>query len=224
MKEQGSKYSSYRTDLIVWSIVSLLLFLLIFYSLLSEGKILVIDQWVSTHIPAVQTQAWTKKVIFLTNLNGIIASFIIFAVLTAFFWYKKWHSDLWFFLLSFGGATLLFNLIKFTIERARPDLRIIEAFGYSFPSGHSSTAMALAIALYFIFSKRVDSGLLRVLFLLAAVAWPLMIAFSRVYLNVHWFSDVLAGLALGLFWVMLLKIFYPHDIHKGKDGNRDQEN
>ena len=216
MKEQRSTDGSYRTDLIVWSLVSLLLFLLIFYSLLSEGKILVVDQWISTHVSAIQTQAWTKKVVFVTNLNGIIASSIIFVVMSAFFWYKKWYRDFWFFLLSFGGATLLFNTIKFTIERARPELRIIEAFGYSFPSGHSTTSMALAIALYFIFSKRVDSGFLRVLFLLAAVAWPLMIASSRVYLNVHWFSDVLAGLALGLFWITLLEIFYPHDKHKGK--------
>ena len=196
--------------LTVLSFFALGIFLVIFFNVVNDGYILVIDRWISMNIPAWQTEQLTKKVIFLTNLNGIIASTIIFVGMMAFFWYKKWYRDLWFFIFSFSGATLLFNAVKFSVERARPDARIIEAFGYSFPSGHSTTSMTLALAFYFIFIKRIDSGFLRMVFLFASVAWPLMIASSRVYLNVHWFSDVLAGLMLGLFWVMLIEIVYPH--------------
>jgi len=41
-----------------------------------------------------------------------------------------------------------------------------------------------------------------------AIVWPLLIAFTRVYLNVHWLSDTLAGLSLGFFWVALLSFFF----------------
>jgi undecaprenyl-diphosphatase len=197
--------------LTVLSLFAFGIFLVIFFNVVNEGYILVIDRWVSINITVLQTEELTKKVIFLTNLNGVIASTVIFVGMMAFFWYKKWYRDFWFFVLSFCGATLLFNSIKFTIERTRPDSRLIEVFTYSFPSGHSTTSMTLALAFYFIFTKRVDSGFLRVLFLLATVSWPLMIASSRIYLNVHWFSDVVAGLTLGLFWVTLLEIVYPHD-------------
>ncbi len=193
------------------------IFLVILFNVVNEGYILVIDRWVSMNITALQTEELTKKVIFLTNLNGIIASTVIFVGMMAFFWYKKWYRDLWFFILSFGGATLLFNIVKFSIERARPDSRIIEAFGYSFPSGHSTTSMTLALAFYFIFVKRIHSGSLRIVLLLACIVWPLIIASSRVYLNVHWFSDVAAGLVLGLFWVTLVETVYPHDNTRVKE-------
>ena len=62
-------------------------------------------------------------------------------------------------------------------------------------------AAAMAAAFYFIFAKRMHFFVLRLLLLFACVMWPLMIAASRVYLDVHWLSDVIAGLGLGLFWV-----------------------
>jgi undecaprenyl-diphosphatase len=203
--------------LTVLSLFAFGIFLVIFFNVLNEGYILVIDGWVSINITVLQTEELTKKVIFLTNLNGVIASTIIFVGMMAFFWYKKWYRDFWFFIFSFGGATLLFNIVKFSIERARPDARLIEAFGYSFPSGHSTTSMTLALAFYFIFVKRVYSESLRIALLLACIVWPLMIASSRVYLNVHWFSDVVAGLILGLFWVTLLEIVYPHNNTRVKE-------
>ena len=65
-------------------------------------------------------------------------------------------------------------------------------------------AMTMAVSSYFIFAPKMASAKGRVLLLGVAIGWPLLIAFTRVYLNVHWVSDTLAGLSLGFFWVALL--------------------
>jgi len=66
--------------------------------------------------------------------------------------------------------------------------------------------MTMAVACYFIFTPKIISAKGRSLLLGAAIIWPLLIAFTRVYLNVHWLSDTLAGLSLGFFWVALLHL------------------
>jgi undecaprenyl-diphosphatase len=107
-------------------------------------------------------------------------------------------------------------VIKLLVERARPVLKIINEQGFSFPSGHSTMSMAMALSLYFIFADSISSRAGRIVLLVVALLWPILIAFTRVYLNVHWLSDTLAGFSLGIFWVTLVLLFYPYWSHKGK--------
>jgi undecaprenyl-diphosphatase len=102
---------------------------------------------------------------------------------------------------------LLFVGIKLLVERTRPLLKLINEQGFSFPSGHSTMSMAMALSIYFIFINKIPSYKGRVALLLFAMFWPILIAFTRVYLNVHWLSDVVAGLTLGIFWVTVVLSF-----------------
>lgn len=67
-------------------------------------------------------------------------------------------------------------------------------------------ATAMALSVYLILAKRVHSIGLKLLLLLSCIVWPIIIAFSRVYLDVHWFSDVISGIGLGVFWVTLVEL------------------
>lgn len=194
---------------IFFSVTGLLVFVIMIANVLTDGPMLKVDEWLSLHVSGMQTERWTKIVIFVTDLNGVAASIVFFVLISAFFWYKKWYRPLRFFLFSFMGAVLLFNMFKFSVQRARPEEKLLDLITYSFPSGHTTMATALALSLYFIFVKRVGGGVPRILLLAACIFWPVTIAFTRVYLDVHWFSDVLGGLSLGLFWVTLIYLLFP---------------
>jgi undecaprenyl-diphosphatase len=146
----------------------------------------------------------------------MLGSAIFSILLVSFLIYKKYYADLKFYLFAFLGASVLFVVIKLLVERARPALKIINEQGFSFPSGHSTMSMVIALSLYFIFADSISSRAGRIVLLVVALLWPILIAFTRVYLNVHWLSDTLAGFSLGIFWVTLVLLFYPYWSHKGK--------
>ena len=91
-------------------------------------------------------------------------------------------------------SQLITSVSKLLYSRTRPDDRLLESLSSSFPSGHASNAAVMSLALVFLF---VPPGNQRKLWLTLAVIYAVMMAWSRVYLRVHWASDVTAGLLLG---------------------------
>ena len=171
---------------------------------IEKEYILVIDRWISTHTNEIQTPMLNKLMVMLTSLDDGVSVLTFSIVSILFLAYKKWYRDLWFYFLSVGGATIAFISIKLIVQRVRPDSDLLYVSGYSFPSGHATMATAVALTMYFIFVKRVHLASLHVLLLFVCTAWVFIISFSRVYLDVHWLSDVIAGIGLGLFWVTFL--------------------
>jgi len=116
------------------------------------------------------------------------------------------HRRLVDFSTTMGGGVLLNILLKNDYHRMRPDFfpPLVRAHGYSFPSGHAMGAMlffgSMAYVAYFTFE---ESRALRWITIFVCVAWILLIGASRVYLGVHYVSDVLAGYAAGFGWMMI---------------------
>jgi membrane-associated phospholipid phosphatase len=105
-----------------------------------------------------------------------------------------------FLLLVTLGDSLITNVVKQIVGRARPDITPAAAsLGPSFPSGHSSTAAAFYAALALLAARGRPGGV-RALLAAAAVGIAVAVACSRVMLDLHWLSDVVAGLALGWGW------------------------
>lgn len=193
---------------------ALLLFLIMLLNVLFDGPVLRLDQWVSQHIPALQSEALTRVVVFITNINGVVGSTVLSLGILSFLFYKKYYAELTFYLISFFGASALFTVLKLLVERVRPVLKIIDEQGLSFPSGHSTMSMTIALSLYFIFISKIHSAYGRGLLLAFTVVWPLLIVSTRLYLNVHWLSDTIAGLSLGFFWVTFLVLLSPLKVEK----------
>jgi len=114
----------------------------------------------------------------------------------------KSHRRLYAFVATMAGGSILNGLLKLYYHRARPDSALVLAHGYSFPSGHSMGAMcffgSLAYVIYFTIEThpvwRIAAGI-------ACGVAVLAIGASRIYLGVHYFTDVVAGYAAGLFWM-----------------------
>ena len=109
------------------------------------------------------------------------------------------------------AAIVIDLVLKEIIQRPRPDgFRLIAETGYSFPSGHSMVAMAFyGLLIYMIWRYETNRGL-KWLFCLSFSLVVILIGASRIYLGVHYASDVLAGFAVALAWLLVYaRIFVP---------------
>jgi len=146
-----------------------------------------------------------EVVTFLGNWQLILPFTILIA---AFFLFLKKRT--WFILIltSVAGSELISALIKNLVRRPRPEgAELIEADGFSFPSGHSVIAVAFFGTLAYIIWQSTRNHYLKkttVYFLLLLI---ILIGFSRIILAVHWASDVAAGFILGLSWLGIAIIF-----------------
>ncbi len=204
-------FSPKTKTLLFFNILSLLAFLFFIYVVVTQSAFIGLDEDLSKAMASVQKEYTTAWVLFLTNLNGVIGTGIFTVLFSLYLLKKKYYADLKFYLTSFFLASAVFEGIKFWIGRARPELKIIDELGYSFPSGHSTMSMTMALALYFIFSEKMQQVSHRRLLLLAVLLWPFMIVSTRLYLNVHWLSDTLAGMSLGVFCTTLMMMILRRD-------------
>ena len=203
MKDKLPVFLSKNKELIIANILGFYLFAKMVEDVIEKEYIMVIDRWISIHINSTHTPLINSLMIFLTNLNSAVGIFVFSVLLLLFLFYRKWYKEMLLYIFSVAGANVAFVVIKMIVQRLRPDSDLIFVSGYSFPSGHATMATAMAVAVYFIFSKRVRPDKRGFLLTICSI-WIIMIAFSRVYLDVHWLSDVLAGIGLGLFWVTLV--------------------
>jgi len=168
---------------------------------IEQESVLLIDRWISLQMDTLHTPLFDTMMVALTNLNSGMGILVFSVVLMLFLAYQKWYIDLWFYLVSVIGANAAYVIIKMIVQRLRPDSDLLFLSTYSFPSGHATMATAIATVLYFIFSPRVDRVRAKVFLIVISLSWIVVISFSRIYLDVHWVSDVIAGIGLGFFWV-----------------------
>ena len=101
------------------------------------------------------------------------------------------------------SSLLLMVILKFTFERARPDNPVILATGYSFPSGHALMSVTFYGLIIYIASEKFKTILPKILTAIFFISLIFAIGTSRVYLRVHYASDVIAGFCVGFMWLML---------------------
>ena len=137
----------------------------------------------------------------ITQLGGVIGLIVIATILSIAIKNKKTSLLIW---LNLGISALLNQILKHIIQRPRPtEFRIIDESGYSFPSGHSMVSTAFYGFLIYLIYKNVKNkylkfGLITVLSLLI-----IMIGISRIYLGVHYTSDVLAGFLISISYLIV---------------------
>lgn len=146
----------------------------------------------------------TEKMMALTFLAD--QYFLVPANLLLAAWFlirrHRWHS-LKVPVVSLGSVALMYGL-KLLFSRPRPDNPVYEAAsGFSFPSGHAMSALTFYGLIIYLVWHFVRNGPLRWVLTLSLSLLIVAIAFSRVYLRVHFASDVLAGMAAGVIWLVV---------------------
>jgi undecaprenyl-diphosphatase len=149
------------------------------------------------------TAGFTDAMLFITHWNGILGSCIMGLLLALWFWYRKAHYWLVVVLVSVPGGMLLNVALKHLFRRARPTLEdpLLTLATYSFPSGHTAAATVFYGLLACYLVRRVYRWPARAAIVAACVLMVMLVALSRMYLGVHYLSDVLAAGAEGAAWL-----------------------
>jgi undecaprenyl-diphosphatase len=119
----------------------------------------------------------------------------------------KWAREAKLFALTMIGAGLLNIALKLAFKRPRPVpfFNLTPPESYSFPSGHSLTSAVFFGALAAILTARIKSRRVRVAIWIVSTAMFLLIGLSRIYLGVHYTTDVIAGFAAALIWILVVR-------------------
>jgi len=190
--------------------IALTILLLALYSfgvivedLVNRGSLYYLDFKVQRLVEGIAIPTIT---IFMTNITffgtrtftwGLAGLVIVILLLK-----KEWWTILS-LLTSIGVGERLLSFLKEFFHRARPMPQIVSAQGYSFPSGHSFYAMLVYGFMIYLTWKFIRNNWLRSLIFGLCPLLILLIGFSRIYLNVHWLTDVLGGYSAAFSWLMI---------------------
>ena len=137
----------------------------------------------------------------ITNIGGTVGVITITIILLIFIRNKKIGLSM---VINLVLATGLNVILKDILQRPRPtEYRIVDASGYSFPSGHSMVNMAFYGFLIYLIYKNVKNKYLKWGLIVFLAALTLLIGISRIYLGVHYTSDVLAGFLVGISYLII---------------------
>lgn len=139
----------------------------------------------------------------ITNLGSPIVSLVIATLVCVVLYRRRQTADAALLPLVLGGGELLNLVLKLSFHRARPELGVVQLDTYSYPSGHAMIAIATYGAFAYLLWGRTRSGRTRILISAGMATIVLLICFSRLYLGVHYLSDVLGAVAAGAAWLAL---------------------
>ena len=179
------------------SVGSLIIFFKISREVL-ESAIIIFDVIITNYIVSFRSPQTTELMLFFTFLGGIFV-FVTVSILMIFYIYSKRKKDAFIYLSIIYSAVIINFLLKLVFQRPRPEIGLIPEITYSFPSGHAMNSFVLYMTFtYFIFRETKNKKLT---FLIGVLSLFLifMIGISRIYLGVHYPSDVLTGWIGGFF-------------------------
>ncbi|MFJ7677278.1 phosphatase PAP2 family protein [Peribacillus sp. NPDC097284] len=194
-------------------LAAILICLFIFIMIMNEvekGVILPFDSTISRIFTGVETTYWFPFLKTITYLGSSIFIGCGSLVLVLYLWFgKKDYTAMAVVSIGVAGGDLLKRLIKKWIQRDRPEYSLVEAPGFSFPSGHSMVGMIFYCMVAYFTIKAIKSKSLKWVAGIGFLLLILLIGMSRIALRVHFPTDVLAGFALGVAYsVGCLSIYH----------------
>jgi undecaprenyl-diphosphatase len=167
-----------------------------------------LDTAIRDGIHSIASTRLTRVMIAASLYGGPTSLVTLGLILAAIFLWRGWHRGVLLVVITMAGAGLLDTLLKLIFGRVRPaaffDYPLPQSL--SFPSGHAFFSASFLGGFAVLISGRLRNPLLRLLVWAVTIALILLIGFSRIYLGVHYPSDVLAGYSVAVVWVTAIAV------------------
>lgn len=168
-----------------------------------------VDIWLNSNIHLIWNDAGIAIMKVITNIATTTVLSLLCLIFFIYLFYKKRYHDSALLAVAMMTGVIAELTAKYLIQRPRPDNALVEFTTSSFPSGHATMAVVFFVILAFTFRNDIKNIILRYVFIVSCFLMAIIISASRIYLNAHWLSDVVAGFALGIFivtfYVLLIK-------------------
>lgn len=154
---------------------------------------------------------WLTPIMQIFTLIGStkVVMLLIISITILLLWKFRARSQGYFFFFAMIGTGVLNQTLKFIFKRARPEFhRLAEAGGYSFPSGHTMMGFSLYALFTYLLWRHIRSTAGRIALVVFAIFMFGMIATSRIYLGVHYPSDILGGVLASAFWLTFTTLLF----------------
>jgi undecaprenyl-diphosphatase len=191
------------------------LFLGVVEDVVTRDTLIDVDRAIYGALLALRTQWADDIAVVVSELGSAQVTIAVIAAVAFWFTLARRFRTLAYFVAAAVVAEFLVLALKYGLERARPATPYALVDEFSFPSGHAALATAVYGFLAFLLGRGKPPWL-QMLYAGTATAIALLMAFSRLYLGVHWFSDVVASFGLGIAWIALLAIAYLHHVRERK--------
>ena len=180
--------------------VCLVLFVLLTIATFT-GIIRPVDEGMQSFILKIRNDHLTDIFTIVTNLGGAYA---LLAITTLLVLIKKNKKTSLFIAINLIIVFLTSQVFKFVFRRSRPaEIFLVSATGYSYPSGHMMVSSAFYFYILYLICITIKNRILKIILSIMTVILILLIGFSRIYLGVHYLSDILGGLFLAIAYLML---------------------
>lgn len=201
----GEQFGLHLTIGIALMLFAVWIFGAIADEVLEQEELTVIDVFLANWFHQHKASTWTPVMLFITHAHDTLGVLLMSLVLLVYLYIKKAKYWMAAVLLAVPGGMLLNVLLKYTFQRARPsfDEPLLTLSTYSFPSGHTvgATVFYGVLASYLVCVH--TRWRTRALVAAAACCMVALVALSRVYLGVHYLSDVMAAVAVGAGWTSI---------------------
>lgn len=187
-----------------------------------EGATLPFDTAILESINRLASPGLDAVMVAYTNFGGVVFVSAVTLLLVGLLLYRKHTYGALLVFAGVSGSALIDFVLKAIFERSRPDLwtHLISETSFSFPSGHAVASSALAACVVVLLWRTKW----RIAGCIGAVVYVLSIGFSRLYLGVHYPTDILGGWLLSLIWVSVVAtLIYLRLRHKGKQAPKDTD-
>jgi undecaprenyl-diphosphatase len=189
------------------------LFLGVVEDVVTNDTLVDVDRAIYAWLQGLRTQWGDDVMVTVSQLGSAYVMIPLIAAVGVWFAITRRFRTLAYWVAAAVFAELLVGALKYGLGRARPPTAYVAIDEYSFPSGHAALSMVVYGFLAFLLGHR-KSGWQQTAFALCAGGMAVLVAFSRLYLGAHWFSDVIASFGLGIAWIALLSIAYIHHVRE----------